>query len=116
MAQKTGRVTIKLNGDPLSSKAGAKLQTGGIQRAADISDQGQAFYSESFIPALVTATLIHVASTDLEALRAFRDGTVIFECDTGRRYTISNAFTTEIGELTNGEIEIKLAGDPAVQS
>lgn len=116
MAQKTGRIIIKLDGTTLQSKQGARLQVGGIQREADISDQGQTFWMERYAPAQVVATLIHTAQTDLEALRDFAGGTVLFECDTGRRYTVPNAFVTELGELTNGEIEVTIAGDPAVQS
>lgn len=116
MGQKTGRVTIKLNADTLVSKAGARLQTGGVSRTTDMSDQGSSFFMEQNKPAQIRATMIHTAQTDLEALRAFKNGTVTFQTDTGRSYTVANAHTEDLGELQNGEVEITIGGDPAVQS
>ncbi len=116
MAQKTGRVFIKLGADPLRSKAGARLQIGGVQREMDIADDGTVFYMERIVPSQIVCTLIHVAETDLEALRAFRDGTIEFRCDTGRIYTVADAAFLSAGDLTNGEIEVTFGGAPAVQS
>lgn len=116
MAQKTGRVTIKLNGSPLVSQPGATLQIGGIQRDPDMSDQGQIYYREKIVPATISATLIHTSETDLIALRDFRDGTVNFECDTGRLYVVNGAFTVSVGDLKSGEVEWSGAGNPADQS
>lgn len=116
MAKKTGRVTIKLDGAPLVSKPGASLQIGGVQREPDTSDQGQVFYKETIVHAMVNATMIHTSETDLLALRDFAGGTLNFECDTGVVYVIDGAFTTELGDLSNGEVDISLAGLPAEQA
>lgn len=115
MAKKTGRITIKLDGAPLRSKPGATLQIGGVQREADTDDQGQVYYREMIVPAEIGATMVHVAETDLLALRDFADGVVEYICDTGRTYVVSGAFTTELGTLENGEVSISLAGAPAEQ-
>lgn len=111
--RKTGRVTVKFDGESIRSKPGASLQIGGVQRDGEMSDQGKFFYSERDVPSEVKCTLIHVADTDLDAIRRFRDGVVTFECDTGITYTVPNAATMELGELANGEVEVTFMGDPA---
>lgn len=116
MAQKTGRVKIKLDGATLRSKAGASLQIGGTRREADTDDQGRVYYREMDTPATVSCTLIHTSDTDLIALRDFKDGTINFECDTGTVYTIGGAFMTELGELSNGEVDFNGAGQAAEQA
>ena len=113
MAQKTGRVTLKINGGQLASKRGAQLQTGGVEREPDIDDQGKSYYSEKIVGALVTATIIHTSQTDLVALRGFAGGTLNFETDTGQVWTVPDAFTQTIGPLQNGEVEVTFGGDPA---
>ncbi len=116
MAKKTGRVTIKLDGTPLRSKPGASLQVGGVQREADADDQGQVYYRETIVPAEIVATMVHVADTDLLALRDFTEGVAEYICDTGRTYVVRGAFTTELGTLENGEVQISLSGQPAEQT
>lgn len=117
MTQATNRVKVKLDAvGVLRSKAGASLQIGGVQRAADVDDQGNVYFRESIVPAEVRCNLVHVRTSDLEALRDFTGGQVTYEADAGKTYTIGNAFTVSLGELANGEIEVTFGGDPAVES
>lgn len=113
MSRKSGRVTVKVNGDVLTSKPGASLQMGGKQRAYEMSDQGTVHHQETLVPGQITCTLIHVATTDLPTLRDFVGGTVTFEDDIGVVYVMREAGTMEIGELANGEVEITFGGAPA---
>lgn len=115
MAQKTGRVTIKVGGVPFVSKPGATLQLGGIMREADISDQGRSFYTEQWQAAECSFTLIHTKDTDLEAIRAMKDAPLEFACDTGRSYTVPNAFYKSDEGLSAGEVNLTFGGDPGVQ-
>lgn len=114
--QNTGRVTVKMNGDTLRSEAGASLQYGGVTREAVPNDQGTVDYRETTQPAQVTATLIHVSGTDLEALRNFTDGVVNYETDTGKVYTIPGAFVSEVGELSEGTLDVTFMGNPAEEA
>lgn len=114
--QNTGRVTVKVNGDTLRSRPGASLTYGGVTREAVENDQGGIDYRESTQAGGVTCTLVHVSSTDLEALRNFRDGVVNYETDTGKVYVIPGAFTTEIGELSEGTLDVTFMGQPAEEA
>ncbi|HLS32163.1 MAG TPA: phage tail tube protein [Brevibacterium sp.] len=115
MAKVTGRVTVKINGETLRSAPGASIQVGGVTREAVPNDQGTVDYRETTAAAEVSATLVHVAETDLIALRDFVGGTVNYETDTGVTYVIGDAFVTELGELSEGEVEVTFSGNPAEQ-
>lgn len=111
--QATGRVSITLDGDLIRSRTGASLQTGGVVREALTTDQGTIFYREDITPAQVTATVVHLGDTDVQGLRSLRDFTCKFETDTGVAWSISNAFVADVGELSNGEFQLTIQGNPA---
>lgn len=112
MSQATGRITIKLDGESLRSKSGASIQTGGIQRKPEMTDQGEVYYQESFVPAQVKCTMPHMTDTNLSKLRAFKNGTLSVVTDTGVTFTIAKAFSAEVGELQNGEVDVTFNGQP----
>lgn len=113
MSQATGRVTIKLDGDPIRSRAGASLQIGGTIREDLTTDQGSIFYREDTSPAMIVATVVHLADTDIQTLRSLRDFNCTYETDTGTAWSINNAFVTEVGELSNGEFQLTIKGNAA---
>lgn len=112
MSQQTGRVTIKLDGEALRSKPGASLQTGGIQRTGDMTDQGEFYYQEKYIPSTIKCTMPHFIDTDLPKLRAWKNGTATFVSDTGASFTVAKACVTELGDLSNGEVDVTIMGNP----
>ena len=113
--QRTGRVTVKVNGSQLRSMPGATLQIGGIQRDAEATDQGEPLFAEKYVVATVGAEMPHCADTDLEAFRNLSDGTLTYVCDTGTVFTIANVFVTTIDELANGKVKVNFAGRAAKQ-
>lgn len=116
MAQVTGIVKITVNGTLQRSKEGAKLMTGGFERTPQV---GYAVYgfAKKVVAATVEFTLAHTADSDILALNEMEDATVIFECDTGVRFRVDNAFVTKPVELTGGEgdVAVEMAGDAAVE-
>lgn len=112
----TGRVTVKMNGATLRSRPGASINIGGVTREEVENDQGTVDYRESTKASEVTATLVHTAETDLIALRNFVGGTINFETDTGAVYVVGGAFTKEVGDLSEGEVEVTFGGNPAEQA
>lgn len=116
MAQVTGRVTVKLNGASLKSRPGASIDIGGVTREPVENDQGTVDYRETTRASVVTCTLVHTSDLDLIALRNFVNGTLLFECDSGPKYVVPGAFVQEIGELSEGEVEVTFGGSPAEQT
>lgn len=109
MALVTGRVFIALNGDRIRSKEGAKLETGGLERKAQISDAGVDGHSEAVTAPKVTCKISHTAKTSLMDIHAFK-GTLTFETDTGRVYTLIEAWSATPPTLASGESDFEFGG------
>jgi hypothetical protein len=110
MAQVTGKISIRVDGQLIDSLPGATLNTGGVKREAKKGDNGVVGYSEEVVEPMVECTVAHTKSTDLTALNAITDSTITFECDTGTIYYVSGAFLTEPCALSKGEVQLKFAG------
>ncbi len=118
MSQVTGTVVVRKNGRSLRSKANATLVLGGVERTEQYADHGLAGYSQKPLASVITATLIHTAQTDLQDIMDTVDATIIFETDTGKRYTMRNGFCTKPPELTGGEgeVSVEFKGQAAIES
>lgn len=110
MAKKTGRVTVKLDNVTLRSKPGASMDMGGVKREYGVTDQGVTYFSEEYVNSMIECTLVHMADTDLIALRDTTDATITFECDTGPVYTMPGGGLVEPPKLQNGECPVKFVG------
>lgn len=107
MPQVTGRVFIAINGQRIRSKDGASLDTGGLKRNAQTSDAGVDGFSEEVAVPRVECKINDTAQISLEDLRNFKEGTLVFETDTGKPYTLTGAWIAEPPKLAKGEWELK---------
>lgn len=112
MATATSRATVVVDNKTLRSKAGASMQMGGVTRKPAMTDQLEVYNTEEVIPGQIKCVMPHMADTDLPALRNFKNGTVHYTTNTGKVYTMANAFFVSMGDLQNGEVEVTFAGDP----
>lgn len=117
MAQVTGTVIVKMNSKSLRSKEGAEMDLGGFSREAVYGDNELIGFARKPKAASVKATLAHTSATDLQALADAENVTIIFQTDTGKTYTIRNAFAVEPPTLKggSGDVEIEFMGKPAVE-
>ena len=104
--QVTGRVFIALNGGRIRSKEGSSLDIGGAKRDAAVSDAGVDGFSESIGVPRVECKISHTADTSLKALQDFKDGTLVFETDTGKVYTLTGAWCAQPPRMSKGEIDL----------
>lgn len=102
--QVTGKVYITVRGQRLRSKEGAKLETGGAQREAAISDSGVDGFTEAITAPRVEFTLNHTADISLADIHSVRDETLTYETDTGRSFTLSNAWSSVPPSMQKGEV------------
>lgn len=102
----SGRVFISLNGDRIRSKEGAKLETGGLKREAAISDAGVDGPTESVVAPKVTCKINHTDKTSLRDIHAFK-GTLTFETDTGKVFTLIDAWSATPPSLEKGESDFE---------
>ena len=116
--QVTGTVVVLLDGMSLRSKVGASLDIGGWERQAEEADGEIIGFRKKKVPAMCTATLAHTSESELRAIDETEDATLVFETDTGVRYTVRNAFSTRPPKLTGGEgeVSVEFQGQPAKES
>lgn len=106
MGQVTGRVFISLNGDRIRSKEGASLEAGGLEREPAISDSGVDGHTEKYTAPKVVCKINHTAKTSLLDIHAFK-GTLTFETDTGRVFTLIEAWSGKPPKLAKGEADFE---------
>jgi hypothetical protein len=118
MAQVTGTIIVRLDGVSLRSDAKATMSLGGKERKSRYADHGLVGFSETPIAASIKATLLHTADTDLQLIADARNVTLMFETDTGKRYTIRGAYSIKPPELTGseGEVSVEFEGQAAVET
>jgi len=114
MAQVTGIVYVKVDGELFRSKEGAKLSLGGKERSAQVGHSVYG-YAEKVVPASLEFSIAHVGGDDLIGIQNKIDSTLEFETDTGDTYMVKDAFCTNPSELSGGEGEatFKFEGRPA---
>lgn len=113
--QYLGRVTIKVNGEVLDSRPGASIDLGGITRKPVTNDQHMG-HAEELKPSRMECELSLRRGASIDGLRNIVDGTYVFECDTGQRYIVKDAYTTDTLSLTGGEggrVKLVMEGKPA---
>lgn len=109
-----GRATITVNGTRMRSKSGATLLLGGVSREPEPLDTGEVAYSESTVAPELTCSIALTRDTDIEALRNLSEATVVFESDTGKSWSIRDAFAVDA--ITVGaDVELKISGQPATE-
>lgn len=106
MAQIAGKVFISLNGQRLRSKEGSSLETGGVEREAVVSDSGVDGFIEKIVAPKVDCKISLTSDIKLKDLQAFT-GTLVFETDTGRVFTLTDAWNAKPPKLEKGEVTLE---------
>lgn len=109
MAQVTGRIFISLAGQRIRSKEGASLDIGGVTNEEAISDSGVDGYTSKISAPKVECKINHTVNTKLKDLQSFQ-GTLIFETDSGRTYTLIDAWCSKPPKLEKGEVSLEFSG------
>jgi Phage tail tube protein len=115
MSQITGRVFISLNGARLRSKEGASLETGGVEREAVTSDAGVDGFMEKITAPKVDFKIAHTAQTRLSDIQAFKGKPLTFETDTGRVYTLTEAWCAKPPKLEKGEVTLEFCAVECIE-
>jgi len=111
--QVVGRATISLGAiGVVPTEHGATLNPGGVKRNPKASDNGRTYFSaETASPELSCKVMATVGMNSL--LLNFEGATVVFEADTGQKYMLINAFTTDPVPLDTsaGTYDLKLSAE-----
>jgi hypothetical protein len=118
-SQLFGTATIRMNGETLRTKAGAKHTPGGPERTAipgaRAKDVG---YSEANTNSMTECEVMIDADFDIEKFRNARDVTVLFETDTGQTFIQKGAWCVGAPQLSDGGAgaAVKFEGPPSIQA
>ena len=114
MSKVTGLCWIIINGIKLHSEAGATLNPGGDIAKPAMSTSGYVgLFSDEKQAAKLKFKLVHTGDIDVVMLQHLRDQTLVFETDSGQRYLIRNAGTTDAVEFSKNSVDMTMEGAPA---
>lgn len=91
MAKMFGKAEVKVDGQALFVDESSKLMTGGVKRNTVKGDSVYG-YAEETMEASVELNVFIGANTDIDAINAMDDVTVMFKCDTGQTYALAHAW------------------------
>ena len=101
----------------LPLKEGAEVGFGNLKREAVLGDDGVLGYTEEHSDApFIKATIIHAKDTDEEAIANFVDENVTLETNSGKTYTLKEAWVVDPLSLNvkDGQLEILLNGEELI--
>lgn len=104
MAKQLGKVTIKLDGQTLPKKQSATFNPGGTKRNT-VKGNDIYGYSEEAMEATVDIDQFIGSATDLDAINAASDVTLLVSLDTGQQYVLAHAWLEsppDVTEATDG--------------
>ena len=113
MPQITGKAIIKVDGNEWRTTDDCKLHPGGVEREAKVGGGKVHGCSEKTKAPEMDASIYHTKDTDLTAINAIKNATVIFESDTGDRYLLRNAWvgSQEALDSGNGTVSVKMSAE-----
>lgn len=114
MSKLTGKATVSVDGTTYKLANKVTLDPGGKSRKPEVHG-GRTHYTEEEMPPSLEGEVLHDKDADIIALGDISDATVLIECDTGQRFIIRHAFTTEPvkADFGTGKGTLKMAGDLA---
>lgn len=113
MAQLTGTLSIKVDGDTIFSKSGQfTFNKGGYERTAQNADFQVIGFTKKPVPAVVSGTCQHTSETDMDALADHENVSLVLDTDSGQSWLVRNAFATKPPELSgeNGDMAVEYSG------
>ncbi len=101
----------------LPIKEGAEIGFGYLKREPVMGDDGVLGHSEEYTDApFIKCTIAHANSTDEEAIAAFVDESITLETNSGKVYTLTDAWAGEMGTLNTkeGQLEVTFYGQELI--
>jgi len=119
MAQLTGTMSVKVDGDTIFAKAGQfTFNPGGFERTAQMADFQVIGYTQKPIPATLSGTCQHTSDTDMTDLAAHDNVSITIAFDSGGTWLMRNAFATKPPEISgeNGDMNVEYSGTGPAES
>jgi hypothetical protein len=101
--QVVGRAKISLGSlGEVATEKGATLDFGGTKRTPKPADNGRVYFTEETGVPELSAKLMATPAISATELN-FSGATILFETDTGQKFMMTNAFTTDPAPLNAGD-------------
>jgi hypothetical protein len=112
MRQLTGKATVYVDGTKMEMERGAKANPGGTGRTFE-RHHGKTYSLENEVAPSVEGTILHTKDTDVQAISAIDNATIIFQCDTGQRYVMRGASIENPTDIDGGtgKSPVRFVGD-----
>ena len=97
----------------LPTKEGATINFGSLKREPVMGDDGVLGFSEVYDSApFIKVTIVHAKTTDEDDLQNFTGETITYSTNTGKSYTLMNAWVGGAMELNvkDGQLEVTFYG------
>lgn len=97
----------------LPIKEGAEIGFGNLKREAVMGDDGVLGHTEVYEGApYIKCTIVHAKTTDEDAIKAFVDESITIETNSGKTYTLTDAWTVDPLTLNvkDGQLEVLFNG------
>ncbi|MEC4728998.1 phage tail tube protein [Shewanella sp. D64] len=97
----------------LPTKEGGTVSFGGVTRTPVMGDAGVLGFSEEFAMApSIKVTIMHAGTTDEDAIRNFVGENLTLNLNSGKSYTLMNAWVSEPLELAikDGQLDVMFVG------
>jgi len=108
--QKTGIITIKVDGDVIESYPDAEIDTGGFEINEKDNGNHPGHWSEKQNPGRVKCKIDWGVGDSTEVIKTWRDVTILAELDTGQSYVGSHYTVTKVPPLGSDQIELEFYG------
>lgn len=113
MAMTAERILLDIPGiGRIDAMKGGTFDIGGTKRNPKSTDNNKVHYGEEIKPSSISCKVANTKGM-LAKLRDISGVNVNVQDDNGDSWIITNAFSTETRSVSNGEISLDLAGDPA---
>ena len=108
--QITGQITIRIDGEVIPMERGATLTPDGFTRAPE-RHGGTTYYSEEETAPELEGNVLLTKDIDVIQLSNIKGATVMVETDTGKKWVMRDAFTTEVVPHSgDGKAALKMSG------
>ncbi len=107
--QIVGRAKISLGElGEVATEKGATLNIGGTKRNTVPADNGRTYHNEETTAPEMSCKVLATKDVSIEKLRDISGATAMFEADTGQKWMLVKAFTTDVPGLDAGSGMIDL--------
>jgi hypothetical protein len=114
MSRLSYKATVTVDGATFRLTNQVSFNPGGVARSPEVHG-GRVYHTGEEVPTTIKGTLLHDKEADIIAMGNIEGATVLVEANTGQKWIVRNAATTNPleADLGGGKAPFEMFGDPA---